>query len=84
MRRKIWRFNRVPGESKVARNGKSMKLEVRLTADESGWIVAEVPEFPGCFSQGRTEAEALVNIKEAITAWLCAEEQRRGESMPSS
>jgi predicted RNase H-like HicB family nuclease len=45
-----------------------MSFEVCLTPDASGWIVAEVPELPGCFSQGRTEAEALANIREGIDA----------------
>lgn len=53
-----------------------MKQRVLLTKDKSGWIVAEVPELPGCISQGRDEAEALANIKEAIAAWLWAEEQK--------
>ena len=55
-----------------------------MTMDEAGWIVAEVPALPGCFSQGRTEAEALANIQEAIAAWLWAEEQKRAESTPAS
>lgn len=33
-------------------------------------IVAECPSIPGCVSQGRTEAEALENIKEAISGCL--------------
>lgn len=49
---------------------------VLLHPDEDGWIVAEVPELPGCISQGKTEAEARANIREAITAWLWAEEQK--------
>jgi predicted RNase H-like HicB family nuclease len=57
-----------------------MNPEVILTQDESGWIVAEVPELPGCVSQGKDEAEALANIKEAIVAWRWAEEQKRTEA----
>lgn len=30
----------------------------------------------GCVSQGKDEKEALDNIKEAITAWLWAEDQK--------
>ena len=41
--------------------------------DECGWIVAEVPELPGCFSQGRTESGAYANIEEAVAAWLWTE-----------
>lgn len=47
-----------------------MMFHVVLKKDEDGWIVAECPALPGCVSQGKTEQEALTNIKEAITAWL--------------
>ncbi len=32
--------------------------------DEGYWV--EVPSLPGCYSQGDTREEALINIKEAI------------------
>jgi predicted RNase H-like HicB family nuclease len=38
--------------------------------DDRGWIVARVPALPGCLSQGRSEEEALANIKEAIQSHL--------------
>jgi len=47
-----------------------MKLLVTLERDESGMIVAECPAIPGCISQGKTEDEALANIREAIQACL--------------
>lgn len=47
-----------------------MKLEVVIEQDETGYYVAEVPALPGCISQGKTVAEAKVNIKEAIVGWL--------------
>jgi predicted RNase H-like HicB family nuclease len=53
-----------------------MLFHVTFEASEDGWIVAECPALPGCVSQGRTEKEALENIKEAITAWLWAEDQK--------
>ncbi len=56
-----------------------MKLIVTLTPDETGMIVAECPAIPGCVSQGRTEAEALDNIREAIHACL---EARAARGMP--
>ena len=40
-----------------------MMFHVVLKKDEDGWIVAECPALPGCFSQGKTEQEALANIK---------------------
>ena len=49
-----------------------MKLLVTLNPDETGMIVAECPAIPGCVSEGRTEAEALENIREAIEGCLQA------------
>jgi predicted RNase H-like HicB family nuclease len=56
-----------------------MKLLVTLEPDETGMLVAECPSIPGCISQGRTEAEALDNIREAIAGCL---EARAAHSMP--
>ena len=53
-----------------------MLFHVQLEKAEDGWIVAECPALPGCVSQGKDEQEALTNIKEAITAWLWAEDQK--------
>ena len=53
-----------------------MVFHVILERAEDGWVVAEVPALPGCVSQGKDEREALDNIKEAITAWLWAEDQK--------
>jgi predicted RNase H-like HicB family nuclease len=50
-----------------------MNYEVILAMDEDGSIVAECPELPGCVSQGKNEAEALANIREAIKGWLWAD-----------
>jgi len=53
-----------------------MLFHVTLERAEDGWVVAEVPALPGCVSQGKDEKEALEAIKEAITAWLWAEDQK--------
>ena len=53
-----------------------MVFHVTLTKAEDGWLVAECPALPGCVSQGKSEKEALDNIKEAIVAWLWAEDQK--------
>jgi predicted RNase H-like HicB family nuclease len=47
-----------------------VKYRVLVEPDEDGVYVAEVPSLPGCISQGRTRAEALENVKEAIAAYL--------------
>jgi predicted RNase H-like HicB family nuclease len=59
-----------------------MIFHVTLEQDEDGWIVAECPALPGCVSQGRDEKEALENIKEAITAWVWAEDQKALITIP--
>ena len=57
----------------------TMKLIVTLERDETGMIVSECPSIPGCISQGKTENEALANIREAIQACL---EARAANGMP--
>ena len=47
-----------------------MKFPVTIERDETGMIVAECPAIPGCVSQGRTEDEAIANIREAIVGCL--------------
>ena len=61
-----------------------MIFHVVLEQAEDGWIVAECPALPGCVSQGETEREAIENIKEAITAWLWAEDQKAVADLPQS
>jgi predicted RNase H-like HicB family nuclease len=56
-----------------------VKLLVTIEPDETGMLVAECPAIPGCVSQGRTEAEALDNIREAIAGCL---EARAANGMP--
>lgn len=43
-----------------------MEIKVVLEKDEDGYFIATVPSLPGCISQGKTEKQALKNIKEAI------------------
>ena len=50
-----------------------MKYKVVLQESEEGFSVS-CPGLPGCWSQGRTEAEALENIQAAITEYLAAVE----------
>jgi len=47
-----------------------MRYRVLINQDEDGVYVVEVPALPGCISQGKTRAEAIENIQEAIEAYL--------------
>ncbi len=46
-----------------------MKFKVALYSSEEGFSVS-VPGLPGCWSQGETEREALLNIEDAIREYL--------------
>ena len=59
-----------------------MIFNIVLEKAEDGWIVAECPALPGCVSQGKDEEEAIANIREAITAWLWAENQKAVAALP--
>lgn len=43
---------------------------VLIKPDPSGGFVAEVPDLPGCVSEGETIPETLSNIQEAIVGVL--------------
>ena len=61
-----------------------MTFHIVLEHAEDGWIVAECPALPGCVSQGKTEEEAIQNIREAITAWMWAEDQKAMKALPDN
>ena len=52
-----------------------MNVTVLVHDAEEGGYWAEVPEFPGCFSQGETLDELERNIREAIEVWLASERE---------
>lgn len=41
-----------------------------LPADEGGGYLATVPDLPGCMSDGDTPEQAIVNVRDAIVAWI--------------
>lgn len=41
-----------------------------LSAEDGGGFFAEVPELPGCMSDGETPQEALENAYDAIGCWI--------------
>lgn len=56
-----------------------MTFFVTIDRDEDGIFVIECPAIPGCVSQGKTEGEALDNIRDAIRECL---EVRAERGMP--
>ena len=46
-----------------------MKYKIALQHSAEGYSVS-VPGLPGCWSQGKTEAEALSSVREAIREYL--------------
>jgi len=57
-----------------------IEVAVVLETGEDGWITAECPSFPGCISQGRTEEEALANIKKAMVGWFLVEAEKQRDA----
>lgn len=41
-----------------------------LSAADGGGYIAIVPDLPGCMSDGETPEEAVVNVRDAIAAWI--------------
>ena len=50
------------------------KFGVLVEKDEDGYYVASVPTLPGCHTQARSLDELMERVKEAIEAYLEAEE----------
>lgn len=58
-----------------------MRYRIVLHESDEGFSVA-VPGLPGCCSQGRTETEAIDNIKIAIVEYLSVlAEQTQGDNV---
>ena len=50
-----------------------MKLKIVLENGMDGYITAYCPALKGCVTQGKTEDEAIKNLKEAIELYLEAD-----------
>jgi len=46
------------------------RFNVLIEQDEDGIYVVNVPEIPGCYTQGKTVQEALERIREAVEVCL--------------
>ena len=57
----------------------------RLSAEEGGGWLAEVPDLPGCMSDGETPEEAVTNVEGAILSWIeAADDLHRPIPNPSA
>lgn len=54
-----------------------------LSEEQGGGFFAEVPELPGCMSDGETPQEALENAYDAITCWIEAA-KKMGRQIPAA
>ena len=45
-------------------------LRAIVHREPEGGYWAEVPELPGCYTQGETLDETLLNLHEAVGCWL--------------
>lgn len=52
-----------------------MKIKVIVEQGEDGYFTAHCPSLKSCWSQGKTEKEALSNIREAIELYLEPDEE---------
>ena len=62
----------------MRKQGDGMVYKVTLQQDDEGFSVS-VPGLPGCWSQGKTEEEAIRNVREAIVEYLAARDELIGE-----
>ena len=60
---------------------KRMELRIFVTQDEDDIFASEVPELPGCISQGNTREDAIANIKDAISGYV-ASLKKHSEQIP--
>jgi len=60
-----------------------MRFLVNLVFDpEYHGYVADVPQLPGCMSQGKTVESALRNVRKAIAAYLKAADPSEFRDIP--
>lgn len=56
---------------RTKRGVSKLKYEIILYwSDEDGVYIAEVPELPGCAAHGKSQEEALREVKEAMHLWI--------------
>lgn len=55
-------------------NINNMDYDLIIHEAEEGGYWVEVPELPGCFTEGDSVKELIINLKEAIEGYLMVSE----------
>jgi predicted RNase H-like HicB family nuclease len=58
----------------------AINLTIHYEDAGDGWVLATIPEIPGAISQGRSRAEARVNVIDALQTVLTPDGQLTGGS----
>jgi predicted RNase H-like HicB family nuclease len=48
----------------------NLTYAIQLIQQDEGWYYVEIPDLPGCMSDGKTPEEAIRNIAQAKAEWL--------------
>lgn len=64
-----------PGDIVMFSEEDFMRYRIALHHSDEGYSVS-VPGLPGCWSQGATEAEAVANIRDAVTEYLAVVDEQ--------
>ncbi len=59
-----------------------LRYRIIIEKDEDRVLVAKVPDLPGCATEGKTRADLMKNVKEAIQAYLEAQKDH-GDPVPN-
>ena len=60
-----------------------MRFRIIIEQDEDGVYISRCPSLPGCVSQGKTRAESLTNIKDAIHGYVASLKKHKEPIPPS-
>lgn len=64
----------------MKKKAKVLNYRVILEQDEDGVFVANVPSLQGCYTQGNSFEEAMINIREVIELHLSVKKDLVSES----
>jgi predicted RNase H-like HicB family nuclease len=63
----------------MTKRQKVREFNVIIEKDSDGYLIASVPQLPGCHTQAKTQDMLMKRIKEAIELCLEVEGKRLGE-----